>query len=115
MQERRTSLFWKRVASLWLAVALLSGWQGALQHPITHVDEHGQFVHVHDDGHSHEGESESGPLCDALAALTACAPEASPALAASDRAEPRLFFPHESAPRVAEPPPFLSHGPPASA
>jgi hypothetical protein len=38
-----------------------------------------------------------------------------PALAASDRAEIRFFFPHESAPRVAEAPPFLSQGPPASA
>ena len=115
MEERWTRLFWQRLATLWLAFALLSGWQAAFEHPIEHVDEHGEFVHAHDDGHSHEGESESGPLCDALAALTACAPEASPALAVSDRAEPRLFFPHESAPRVAEPPPFLSHGPPASA
>jgi hypothetical protein len=108
-------LFWKRLGAALLAVALLSGWQAALQHPLEHIDEHGDFVHVHDDGHSHEGESGSGPLCDALAALTACAPEALPVVAASDRAQPGVFFFHESAPRVAEPPPFLSQGPPASA
>jgi hypothetical protein len=109
------SLFCKRLGAAWLAVALLSGWQAALEHPITHVDEHGEFVHVHDDGHSQKGESDSGPLCDALAALAACAPETLPALAARGPAEPRLLVLHESTPRVAEAPPFLSQGPPASA
>jgi hypothetical protein len=115
MQGRRISLFWKRVANVWLAIALLSSWQAALEHPIAHVDENGEFVHLHDDGHSHQDKSGSGLLCDALAALTACAPEALPVVAASDRAEPQLFLPHESAPRVADAPPFLSQGPPASA
>jgi hypothetical protein len=106
------SLFRKRLGAAFLALALLAGWQAALEHPIEHVDKHGEFVHLHDDGHSHEGES--GPLCDALAALTACAAET---LAVLGQVEPHyepLFHPI-SAPRVAEAPPFLSQGPPASA
>jgi hypothetical protein len=114
MREPPTSPFWKRAKSVWLAFAFIAGLQAALEHPVAHVDERGEFIHLHDDGHSPEDESDSGPLCDALAALTACAPEALPALAASDRAEPHLFFAHQSAPRVAEAPPFLSQGPPAS-
>jgi hypothetical protein len=114
MQERRTRLFWKRIAALALALALLGAWQAALEHPITHVDEHGEFVHVRDDGHSHEGESESGPLCDALAALTACAAAGSVFVAQVQSDYESPSYP-SSAPRIAEAPPFLSQGPPASA
>ena len=96
---------------LFLIVALLAGWQAALQHPIKHVDALGAFVHQHD------GDSRgpnSGPLCDALSALTACAPHGvSPILAAEHPGHP--FQSSEArAPRVAEAPPFLSQGPPAS-
>jgi hypothetical protein len=56
-----------RLARVFLAVALLAGWQSALQHPIEHVDELGELVHRHG-GHSDEG---AEPLCDLLAALTA--------------------------------------------
>jgi hypothetical protein len=108
------SPFWKRLGAAWLAVALLCGWQAAVQHPIKHVDGHGEFVHVHNDGHSDKGESGSGPLCDALAALTACAAEALAVLGQVELHHEALFFP-TSAPRVAEAPPFLSQGPPASA
>jgi hypothetical protein len=96
---------------LFLVLALLAGWQAALQHPIEHVGSLGQFVHLHD-GDSQD--PESGPLCDALAALTACAPDATPSLFASQR--PLHFLPslQALAPRVAEAPPFLSQGPPAS-
>jgi len=56
-----------------LALALLVAWQNALVHPLEHVDEAGAFVHL-DDGH--DGEHRNGiagdPLCDAVAALTAC-------------------------------------------
>lgn len=100
-------------ARLALAVALLVTWQAALRHPIEHVDELGEFVHLHS-GHSHEGESEAAPLCDALAALTACAPEAIRAVIASEHFEHSVPSKHEGAPRVAEAPPFLSQGPPAS-
>jgi hypothetical protein len=100
-----------RLARVFLVVALLAGWQAALQHPIEHVDELGEFVHLHS-GHSHDG-SGAEPLCDALAALTACATDA------------QVFLENEysgyqvpshpvGAPRLAEAPPFFSQGPPAS-
>jgi hypothetical protein len=99
------------VYRLLLVVALLAGWQAALQHPIVHVDELGEFVHL-ESAHSQEGDSESGPLCHALAALTACAVDAHVSIAAhsSDYKVP----PHSAgAPRLAQAPPFLSQGPPA--
>jgi hypothetical protein len=109
--------YWRpvlRIASrIFLILALLAGWQAALQHPIEHVDGLGEFVHVHS-GHSHEDGSESGPLCDALAALTACAPDAMPLLVASQQLEHSPPSLRADAPRVAEAPPFLSQGPPAS-
>jgi len=96
-----------------LLLALLAGWQAALQHPIEHVDELGEFVHLHS-GHSHEQGSEAGLLCDALAALTACAPDA---LVFSGTCSPDypVQSPPIGAPHLAEAPPFLSQGPPASA
>lgn len=64
-----------RALRLVLAAALLAAWQGALVHPLAHVDEHGGFVHVGGghDGHDHE-DDEDGPnaLCDAIAAVAAC-------------------------------------------
>ena len=103
-----------RLARVFLVVALLAGWQAALQHPIAHVDELGAFVHLHS-GHSHEGGSEAAPLCDLLAALAACASAPMQALVAIvplDRPVLRLV---ESNPRAAQAPPFLSQGPPRSA
>jgi hypothetical protein len=101
-----------RLARVLLAIALLASWQAALQHPIEHVDELGEFVHLHS-GHSHDG-SGAEPLCDALAALTACASEA---LAFCATHSPDYEAPCHSpdAPRLAQAPPFLSQGPPASA
>jgi hypothetical protein len=101
-----------RLARVFLVIALLAGWQTALQHPIEHVDELGEFVHLHD-GQSHDG-SEAEPLCDTLAALTACAFEA--------RVFSVVHVPHyeapshsPNAPRAAQAPPFLSQGPPSAA
>jgi len=101
-----------RLARLALAAVLLAAWQAALQHPIEHVDELGELVHVHGD-HSHDGVPNDGSLCDLLAALTACAAPAQAGFApfASDYEAPS--YP-PCAPRVAEAPPFLSQGPPAS-
>jgi hypothetical protein len=100
-------------ARLALAIVLLAGWQAALVHPIEHVDEVGAFVHPHG-GHSHGEDSGAGPLCDLLAALTACAPGAKRAFAASGPLEHHLPSHHDDAPRGAQPPPFLAQGPPAS-
>jgi hypothetical protein len=102
-----------RLARIALALALLAAWQAALEHPIRHLDELGEFVHVRGE-HSHGDDSGSEPLCDALAALTACAAPTHAVLGEfqSDYLSPS--YP-PSAPRVAEAPPFFSQGPPASA
>ena len=105
-----------RLARLTLAAVLLAAWQAALQHPIEHVDELGEFVHVHS-GHAHDDGHPDGPdagsLCDLLAALTACAAQAGIAFAGSFSEYKAPEYP-VSAPRLAEAPPFLSQGPPAS-
>jgi hypothetical protein len=100
-----------RLARIALALALLAGWQAALRHPIEHVDGLGAFVHVHG-GHSHDEDSGSEPLCDALAALTACAVQPGIAFEGSRSDFQAPEYP-VGAPRVAEAPPFLSQGPPA--
>jgi hypothetical protein len=105
-----------RLARLALAAVLLVAWQAALQHPIEHVDGLGELVHVHS-GHAHDegrsDEPDTGSLCDLLAALTACAAQAAVALAGSFSGFKAPEYP-VSAPRLAEAPPFLSQGPPAS-
>lgn len=101
-----------RLARLLLALALLAGWQLALVHPLKHFDSRGNYVHL-GDGHSHERKSGSSDgLCDAIAALAACAPEAPAGL-------PPLGGTHSSPVwgdfglRVgAAAPPFLAQGPP---
>ena len=108
MQLTRLALLWR----LLLVLALLAGWQAALQHPIEHVDELGAFVHLHS-GHSHEDGSETGSLCDSLAALTACAAEV-PAFAAEYSSNHSIPSHPLNAPRVAQAPPFLSQGPPVA-
>jgi hypothetical protein len=103
-----------------LTAALLGGWRASLLHPLEHVDEHGHFVHLHDaDGGDARGENDhdgdpSDRIGDLLALLATCAAGAlpvsdSPSL--EHDAPPRAF---PGAPRAAEPPPFLSQGPPAS-
>ena len=99
---------------LLLVLALLAGWQAALVHPLEHVDDHGHLVHV-GDGHEHDRDASSDPsatLCDALSALTACAVQAGFAVAAL-AVEQRHFSFLAGRLRRADPPPFLSQGPPA--
>lgn len=63
-----------RALRLLLAAALLAAWQGALLHPLEHLDSHGGFVHV-SGGHDSNGPgNRSGPnaLCDAIAAVAIC-------------------------------------------
>jgi hypothetical protein len=100
------------IARLLLSAVLLAGWQAALQHPIEHVDELGEFVHV-DGGHSHEG-SDAGPLCDLLASLTACASGTAILAVGAERFASLPPSTTHGAPRVAEAPPFFSQGPPSA-
>ena len=102
-----------RLTRLALAAVLLVAWQAALQHPIEHVDELGAFVHLHS-GHSDGNDAQSGLACDALAALTACAPDAAQPTLASEQFPRSLPSQRQAAPRVAQAPPFLSQGPPAA-
>ena len=98
-----------RLARVFLVVALLAGWQAALQHPIAHVDELGAFVHLHG-GHSQEDGSEAAS-CDVLAALAACAtcaPVAFGEVISDYTVQPSPA----GTTRAAQAPPFLSQGPP---
>jgi hypothetical protein len=99
------------IARLVLAVALLAAWQSALVHPLKHSDGRGGFVHLAD-GHDHGKQSNTSGLCDALAALTACAPGS---LQFFDPPVPSnaVLVVRHGAPRIAEALPFLSQGPPA--
>jgi hypothetical protein len=93
-----------------LCLALLAGWQSALVHPLTHVDKNGDYVHL-TDGQPKPKKSDSSGLCDVLAALAACAPSvAAVFIPVSD--SQAVFNLLAAAPRLAEPPPFLSQGPP---
>ena len=96
-----------RLARLFLVVALLAGWQSALVHPLSHVDGQGKLVHL-DEGSKGSGNAS----CDVLAALTACAPQASTILAVSPSSY-QSPIDLVAEPRAAAAPPFLSQGPPA--
>jgi hypothetical protein len=103
-----------RLARFVLALALLAGWQLALVHPLKHFDAQGGYVHLAG-GHSHDRKSGSADaLCDAIAALAACAPEIpvgpSPLCSGHD-APASCDFTSRLAAAV---PPFFAQGPPAS-
>jgi hypothetical protein len=97
-----------RFARIVVALALLAAWQAALVHPLAHVDELGGYVHLGDP----DGNPDKSQLCDALAALTACAVHAAFSFTASAPHAPKPAS-RRYAVRVAEPPPFLSQAPPA--
>lgn len=103
-----------RALRLFLAATLLAAWQGALVHPLEHVDEHGGFVHLSGghDGHDHDDEGGPGALCDAIAAVAACIDgRLLPAIASSAVAEVATAAP-VSIPRGAPPPAYRSQAPP---
>ena len=75
-------------------------------HPIQHVDERDQLIHRHG---SHS--DEEGSLCDALAALTACASSVL-VLSPTHAPQPGASVHLPDAPRLAQAPPFLAQGPP---
>ena len=66
---------------LLLAVALLVVWQGALLHPLEHVNAAGGYVHLAD-GHGQKNpgneKNSPDPSCDAVAAVALCIGTAPP-------------------------------------
>jgi hypothetical protein len=105
----------RRLAHVLLALALLAAWQAALLHPLEHVDSQGALVHVaerHSQGGSDPSPEPSSKLCDALAALTACAPDA-PSTLGEASAVHETPVQVAGAPRAAQAPPFFAQGPPA--
>ncbi|HEX9397469.1 MAG TPA: hypothetical protein VF943_12115 [Burkholderiales bacterium] len=100
-------MFSQVIARLALAAAFVLAGQAALLHPLTHVDQKGSLVHV-------PGKDKTpGKLCDALAALAACAPDATPQAFVVLEFTESFPVAYLRVPRPAEPPPFLSQGPPA--
>jgi hypothetical protein len=77
---------------LFLAAALLAGWQAANVHPLGHTDESGRLVHSGGSSQQKERGNGANALCDAIAALAVCAhgpaqlPAVVPAAADSARA-----------------------------
>ena len=95
-----------RLARVALALALIFASQTALLHPLQHVDQVGGLIHV-------PGKDKaSGPLCDALAALSACVADAPQRFVVAGYPTSILAV-HLRVPRLAEAPPFYSQGPPA--
>jgi hypothetical protein len=85
-----------RLARVLLLIVLLAGWQAALEHPIEH------------------GSHEASPLCDVLDAFGVCAAAAQGVVAAYRPVYESPELPVVP-PRLADAPPFHSHGPPARA
>jgi hypothetical protein len=104
-----------------LAAALLLAWQGALLHPLEHLDERGHFVHLGGaDGRDMRGENDrqDGPsdpsdkLGDALASLAACAVAAVGHAALSRCASESTAFSAAPGPRGSPPRFYRSQAPP---
>lgn len=97
-----------------LAALLLAVWQGALLHPLQHVDAKGAFVHV-SGKHLPKvpgDRNATNPLCDAIAAVAACvsgrAHVATQAVAAVE-----AVFARPAVALIAAPPPaYRSQAPP---
>ena len=101
-----------RALRLLLAAALLAAWQGALVHPLEHLDEHGGFVHVAGVCGEHEEGGEANALCDALAALSACVASSFPPAAAPADRVLQVAFVLPSVLRGVPPPAYHSQAPP---
>jgi len=101
-----------RALRLVLAVALLAAWQGALIHPLEHLDHQGGFVHVAATPHDPDKEGGPSARCDVIAAVAACVGD-SPAL--SFPAVPGRDTPADlggDALRSPSPPAYRSQAPP---
>ncbi len=104
----------QRALRFLLALALLGVWQGALLHPLQHVDLKGAFVHV--PGHAPKAPGDkngSNPLCDAIAAVVACVSGASKLAVAVDPGVESIY-PREAVALFGAPPPaYRSQAPPS--
>ncbi len=108
-----------RFLRLVLAAALLAAWQGALVHPLEHVGEHGELVHVTRlaaasdgcDGHDHE---DSGPnaLCDVIAAVAATVDSRMALVVPAPGGTTAPVAMAAGAPRGTDPPAYRSQAPP---
>ena len=104
----------RRTLRVLFAAALVAALQGALVHPLGHLNSSGGFVHL-GGGHSPAGSGDkngASPLCDAIAAVAACVgSSANSPLVALAGVEP-LVVRHPAAPRSAESPAYRSQAPP---
>ena len=103
-----------RALRILLALALLAVWQGALLHPLQHVDAKGAFVHV-PGSHlpkSPGDKSGSSPSCDAITAVTACISGTAQPIVAAIAGGDTSFRRHAVAPLLAPAPAYRSQAPP---
>lgn len=100
-----------RALRLFLVAALLAAWQGALVHPLVHVDGAAGLVHLGGMG-GNKGNGDADAHCDAIAAVAACVDGrvtlAHPYPVAGDAV---LHVPVR-APRAVPPPAYRSQAPP---
>ena len=106
----------RRTLQLLLAIALLLAWQGALLHPLQHINAAGGFVHLADGhGPKNPGKEKSGadPLCDAVVAVALCVGAAQSVLIVADSFPGLLPEPSTSAARSAPALAYRSQAPPS--
>ena len=104
-----------RLLHVSLAALLLVVWQGALLHPLKHLDANGGYVHV-GGSHSPSGTGDkngSYPLCDTIAAVTACVGSSAISVLAALFGGESLVFGHTESPRGAPAPAYRSQAPPS--
>lgn len=98
-----------------LAALLLAVWQGALLHPLQHVDAKGAFVHV-SGKHLPKvpgDRNAANPLCDAIAAVAACVSGSAQFATEAVAADESIFARPAVAPIAAPPPAYRSQAPPS--
>ena len=104
----------RRTLGLALAAVLLAAWQGALLHPLKHLNASGGFVHI-GGGHAPSGPGDmtgSKPLCDTIAAVTACVGSSGNSLLAALSGGESVVFGHAGSPRRAPALAYCSQAPP---
>ena len=105
----------RRTLRFLLAAVLLAALQGALVHPLKHLNASGGFVHV-GGGHGPNGSGDrngSNPLCDTIAAVTACVGSSAYSLFVALFGGESLVIGHPGAPRGAPAPAYRSQAPPS--